>query len=66
LQVYEAALKWVKKDVYNRQEFLPELIAKVRLPLLTPQYLSDRVASEELVKSDHKCRYVKQLEHVST
>lgn len=32
-------------------------MAKVRLPLLTPQFLSDRVASEELVKSDHKCRY---------
>ncbi|XP_045210160.2 kelch-like protein 18 [Mercenaria mercenaria] len=55
-QVYEAALKWVKKDIYGRQEYLPELMAKVRLPLLTPQFLSDRVASEELVKSDHKCR----------
>ena len=56
--MYEAALSWVKKDELNREESLPEVIVKVRLPLLTPQYLSDRVASEDLIKSSHKCRSV--------
>lgn len=56
LQVFEAALAWVKRDEYSRQEYLPDLMVKVRLPLLTPQFLSDRVASEELIKSSHKCR----------
>ena len=55
-QVFEAALAWVKREEFVRQEFLPDLMVKVRLPLLTPQFLSDRVASEELVKSSHKCR----------
>ena len=56
--MYEAALSWVKKDEMGREETLPELIVKVRLPLLTPQFLSDRVASEDLIKSSHKCRLV--------
>ncbi|XP_052253854.1 kelch-like protein 18 [Dreissena polymorpha] len=55
-QVFEAMLSWIKKDGANREEFLPDLMGKVRLPLLTPQFLSDRVASEDLVKSSHKCR----------
>ena len=29
---------------------------KVRLPLLTPQFLADRVATEELIRSSHQCR----------
>ncbi|XP_052805467.1 kelch-like protein 18 isoform X2 [Mya arenaria] len=55
-QVYEAVLLWVKKEIDSRQDCLPELMVKVRLPLLTPQFLSDRVATEELIKSSHKCR----------
>ena len=29
---------------------------QVRLPLLTPQFLADRVATEELIRSSHQCR----------
>ena len=32
------------------------LLQKVRLPLLTPQFLADRVATEELIRSSHQCR----------
>ena len=39
-----------------REDHLPYLLAKVRLPLLTPQFLSDTVASEELIRSSHRCR----------
>lgn len=28
----------------------------MRLPLLTPQYLADRVATEDLVRTSHQCR----------
>ncbi|XP_046329513.2 kelch-like protein 18 [Haliotis rufescens] len=55
-QVFESALKWVKHLMENRKEALPELMVKVRLPLLTPQYLSDKVATEELIKSSLQCR----------
>ncbi|XP_044734997.1 kelch-like protein 18 [Chrysoperla carnea] len=54
-QVFEAIMRWVKhRD--GRSEDLPVLLSQVRLPLLTPLYLTDRVATEELIRSSHKCR----------
>lgn len=55
--VFRAVIRWVKYDVDARQKQLPDLLNCVRMPLLRPQFLSDHVATEELVKSDHKCRY---------
>jgi len=54
--VFNAVLSWVKVDRDIRSEHLPFLLAKVRLPLLTPQFLSDTVASDELIRASHKCR----------
>ncbi|KAL7645652.1 UNVERIFIED_CONTAM: hypothetical protein RMT77_004038 [Armadillidium vulgare] len=54
--VFEAVMTWVKKDLEVRSFHLPELLAKVRMPLLTPQYLTDKVATESLIKSSHECR----------
>ncbi|CAB3386730.1 Hypothetical predicted protein [Cloeon dipterum] len=54
--VFEAVIRWVKKDQPNRTQHLPQLLSLVRLPLLTPQYLADRVATEELIKASHQCR----------
>ena len=48
---------WVKKDLDIREEYMADLMVKVRLPLMTPQYLADRVAQEELIKTSLKCRY---------
>ncbi len=55
--MFEAVVRWVKHDTDIREEHLADLVAKVRLPLLTPQYLADRVAQEELIKTSLKCRY---------
>ena len=54
--VFNAVIKWVKCDREVREDHLPFLLAKVRLPLLTPQFLSDTVASEDLIRSSHRCR----------
>lgn len=54
-QVFEATIRWVKQDEL-RQECFPQLLAAVRLPLLSPHYLADRVATEELIRSSHECR----------
>ena len=53
---FEALLRWVKKDPESRSKHLPNLLAQVRLPLLSPMYLTDRVAKEELIRSCHRCR----------
>lgn len=48
-------MRWVKQEE-SRQESFPQLLAAVRLPLLSPHYLADRVATEELIRSSHECR----------
>uniref|UniRef100_A0A1B6L363 Kelch-like protein diablo n=1 Tax=Graphocephala atropunctata TaxID=36148 RepID=A0A1B6L363_9HEMI len=55
-QVFEAIMRWVKKDPELRCKDLPQLLAAVRLPLLRPHYLADSVATEELVRTSHECR----------
>ncbi|NXI38270.1 KLH18 protein, partial [Galbula dea] len=55
-QVFEAALAWVRYDREQREPFLPELLARVRLPLCRPHFLSDRVQQDDLVRCCHKCR----------
>ena len=54
--VFLAVLRWIKQDQETRAVHLPVLLKKVRLPLLTPQYLADKVAPEELIRSSHECR----------
>lgn len=53
---FEALIRWVKKDSESRSKHLPNLLAQVRLPLLSPTFLTDRVSKEELIRSCHRCR----------
>ena len=55
--VFSAILRWIEHDPENRKDSLPGLLTCVRLPLLTPHFLSDKVAAVELIRSSHKCRY---------
>ncbi|XP_070536116.1 kelch-like protein 18 [Ptychodera flava] len=55
-QVFEAVIAWVKRDPELRSVHMPELLAKVRLPLIKPQILTDRISTEELVRTCHECR----------
>uniref|UniRef100_A0A3P8Q424 BTB domain-containing protein n=1 Tax=Astatotilapia calliptera TaxID=8154 RepID=A0A3P8Q424_ASTCA len=55
-QVFEAVLAWVHHDQDRRETLLPELLSKVRLPLCRPEFLSDRVQQDELIRCCHKCR----------
>lgn len=54
-QVFEACMRWVKY-AEGRSADLPVLLAQIRLPLLSPLYLTDRVATEELIRTSHQCR----------
>ncbi|EDL09013.1 kelch-like 18 (Drosophila), isoform CRA_a, partial [Mus musculus] len=55
-KVFEAALAWVRYDREQRGPCLPELLSNIRLPLCRPQFLSDRVQQDDLVRCCHKCR----------
>lgn len=55
-EVFEAISAWVRREEDERKDFLPELLKNVRLPLISPQYLCDKVSSDELIKSNLACR----------
>lgn len=55
-KVFEAAVGWVKKDIASRASNMEELLKCVRLPLLAPHFLADRVAQEELIRNSLQCR----------
>lgn len=57
-QVFEAVMKWIKKDEEDRKVFLPNLLKNVRLALLSPQYLCDKVCNDELIRNSLTCRDV--------
>lgn len=40
----------------DREQYLPNILTLVRLPLLTPQFLADHVATESLIRMNHRCR----------
>ena len=44
--VFEAVISWIKQDEKKRKEMLPRMLEFVRLPLLTPRYITDIVDSE--------------------
>ncbi|CAC42351.2 BTB domain-containing protein [Caenorhabditis elegans] len=54
-QVYVAAMEWLNCDVI-RHEQAAKILPCVRLPLLSPTYLSSIVASNPIIKKDIPCR----------
>lgn len=50
-------MRWANFKSNDRSNYLPQLLACVRLPLLSPHYIADRVATEELIKTSHQCRF---------
>lgn len=53
--IFELCMKWVKFDE-SRLSKLPKLLAYVRLPMLDPQYIIQRVQPEHLIKTSLECR----------
>lgn len=55
-KVFECVISWVHNSLETRQSHLAELMEHVRLPLLSQEYLVQRVEEEPLLKSDLKCK----------
>ncbi|XP_007904738.2 kelch-like protein 2 [Callorhinchus milii] len=55
-KVFEAVIGWVRHDKEARQEHMARLMEHVRLPLLTREYLVQRVEEETLVKNSNACK----------
>lgn len=55
-KVFEAVISWVNHDKDVRQEHLAHLMEHVRLPLLSREYLVQRVEEECLIKNSSACK----------
>lgn len=55
-QVFESVMQWVRRDLATRQQFVSELVEHVRLPLLSQEFLVQRVEEEQLIKSNSECK----------
>ncbi|CAL1268262.1 unnamed protein product [Larinioides sclopetarius] len=55
-QVFNAVMSWVKYNITERRQHLPQVLQHVRLPLLSPKFLVGTVGSDLLIKSDEACR----------
>lgn len=55
-KVYECVIMWINFDPINRTEFVAKLMEYVRLPLLSQEYLMQRVENEPLFKDDLLCK----------
>lgn len=54
--VFDAILRWVKHDNKHRIPQLPEVLQYVRLPLVSPYYLFDKLDTEQLILAAPGCR----------
>uniref|UniRef100_A0A8C3TFI3 BTB domain-containing protein n=1 Tax=Chelydra serpentina TaxID=8475 RepID=A0A8C3TFI3_CHESE len=54
--VFEAVINWVKHSKKERENSLPELLQYVRMPLLTPRYITDVIDTEPFIRCSLQCR----------
>ncbi|EEB14853.1 conserved hypothetical protein [Pediculus humanus corporis] len=55
-KVFECVITWVHHDLETRKDYLPKLMEHVRLPLLSQEYLVQRVEEEPLLKCNLQCK----------
>ena len=56
-QVLEALMLWITHDIEDRKSYLPRLITRIRLRLISPEFLINFVMEEELMRTSLDCRY---------
>lgn len=55
VQIYDAAVRWLKYDVCNRQQHMVEVLGCVRFPLVSKTFLSKTVQAEPLIQDNPQC-----------
>ncbi|XP_022167786.1 kelch-like protein 2 isoform X2 [Myzus persicae] len=65
-KAFECVIDWVKHELNCRKDFLADLMEHVRLPLISKEYLLEKVIDEPLLKSCPKCKdYVFEALHLN-
>lgn len=55
--VFEAVISWVKHAKKEREGSLPDLLQYVRMPLLTPRYITDVIDTEVSRQDGRLCSF---------
>ena len=55
-EVFDAMVGWINYSIESRAHYMPHLLRLIRLPLLSPTVLADKVKSNELIKNSFECR----------
>lgn len=68
LKIYDAAVRWLKYDVCNRQQYMVEVLGCVRFPLVSKTFLSKTVQAEPLIQDNPQClkMVISELHHAVT
>ncbi|XP_053561061.1 kelch-like protein 35 [Bombina bombina] len=53
--VFEAVMRWVKKNISIRKKCLKEILEHVRLPLLDPVYFLEKVEKDKVIQECPEC-----------
>lgn len=54
--IFHALMAWIKNDVLSRKKDLPRLLSLVKLPLLSPQFITDNIETNSIFKEDRVCQ----------
>lgn len=55
-KVFESVISWIQYDAVQRSTYLHVLMEHVRLPLLSQEYLIQRVTTDNLIKDNNTCK----------
>ena len=55
-EVFDIAVSWINFDSAHRSRYMATLLNQVRLPLLSPTVLADKVKSNPLIQNNLECR----------
>lgn len=55
IQVYDAAVAWLKHDAHNRIPHKTQVLQLIRFPLITKRYLTSQVHEEPLLQDCCDC-----------
>jgi kelch-like protein 1/4/5 len=56
--IFQAFMDWINYDFANRKADAARLLACIRLPLLSPQFIADNIENQPVLKNDSECHHL--------
>ncbi|XP_038049351.1 kelch-like protein 12 [Patiria miniata] len=54
--LYQAVMSWINHNTAERDDQLPKLLQHIRVPLMTPKFITDVLDKEPLIRQSLACR----------